>query len=310
LAQNIGDPELLLEAHLLGNSLYFRGEFVSALEHIKQCIAIYNPQQHHHHAFIYGQDPGIVSLSSLVEVLWFLGYPDQSQEKLSDLIKLAKELSHPFSSAFALIFACCHNHLCRDWQATQESAEEAIALSTEYGFPMFLAQAILFRGMALARQGQANEEAIMQMRQSLDNLLFIGANACRTVFLELLAEAYEETKQIEEGLNVLTEALDFMEKKGENIFKSELYRLRGELLLMKDEEAEAEICFQKAIEASRQQQAKSLELRATMNLSHLYQKQGKREEALKMLQEIYDWFTEGFGTKDLQEAKALLEELS
>ena len=115
-----------------------------------------------------------------------LGYPDQARERNQNALALAQELSHPFSSAFSLVFTCCRNHLCREWQATKESAEEAIALSTDYGFPQFLPQATVFRGMALARQGQAGEEVIAQMRQSLDDLLSIGANTCRTAFLAFL----------------------------------------------------------------------------------------------------------------------------
>ena len=191
-----------------------------------------------------------------------------------------------------------------------------MTLSTEQGFPLWLATGTLVRGGVLADQGQMKEG--IQMRQSRS-----------TVFLALLAEAYRKVGQVEEGLTVLAEALAFMDKTGERVWEAELYRLKGELTLEKfgvrgsefgvpntqhptpstQAEAEAEACFHKAIDIARRQSAKSLELRAVTSLARLWQNQGKKEEARQILAEVYNWFTEGFDTKDLQEAKALLDEL-
>ncbi|HJY83202.1 MAG TPA: hypothetical protein VKK81_19225, partial [Candidatus Binatia bacterium] len=180
-----------------------------------------------------------------------------------------------------------------------------ITLPTEQGFPLWLAMGMLVRGGVLADQGQLKEG--IQMRQSRS-----------TVFLVLLAEAYRKVGRVEEGLTVLAEALAIVDKTGERVGEAELYRVKGELTLAQSRvqglassvQKEAEGCFLKAIEISRRQQAKSLELRAVMSLSQLWQRQNKEKEAHEMLAEIYNWFTEGFDTKDLQDAKRLCEELS
>ncbi len=200
-------------------------------------------------------------------------------------------------------------------------AEAAIALSSEQGFQFFLAIGTIDRGWTLTEQGQG-EDGIAQIRQGLAAYQATGAELWRPYFLALLAEAYGKIGQTEEGLTLLAEALAAMDNTGEHQWAAELYRLKGQLTLQKFQvssstfqvpspqaEAEAEACFLKAIEIARHQNARSLELRAVMSLSRLWQQQGKTEQARKLLAEIYGWFTEGFDTKDLQEAKALLEEL-
>jgi predicted ATPase len=218
----------------------------------------------------------------------------------------------------------------REVQAAQEHAEMAIALSREQGFTFLLAGGTFLRGWALAVQGRA-EEGITQMRQGLAAVLATGVEVRLPYNLALLAEAYERVGQVEEGLAVLAEALAMVRKIGQDVSEAELYRLKGQLTLQQQckvqsaeckvpstqhltpsthAEAEAEACFLKAIEIAQKQQAKSLELRAAMSLSRLWQQQGKKQEARQMLAEIYGWFTEGFDISDLKEAKALLEELA
>ena len=200
-------------------------------------------------------------------------------------------------------------------------------LSREQGFAYYLMQGTLLRGRALAEQGHG-EEGIAQMCQGLAAYRATGTETGQPPFLAWLAEAHKKVGQAEEGFTALAEALAIVNKTGERWYEAELYRLKGELTLQKlsvassqlsvtnpqsptpNPHAEAEACFQKAIEIARRQQAKSLELRASMSLSRLWQQQGKKEEARQMLAEIYNWFTEGFDTKDLQEAKALLAELT
>jgi predicted ATPase len=208
------------------------------------------------------------------------------------------------------------HHLRRRMQATQEMAEATIALSTEHGFPHWLAQGVIYRGWALAEQGQ-REEGIAQMREGLAAWRAVGAEMGRPYYLALLAEVHGEEGQAEAGLALLAEALATIKETRECNYEAELYRLKGELLLMMGDETEAEVsfhqaesCFQHAIEVARRQSAKSWELRAATSLSRLWKKQGRREEARQLLAEIYGWFTEGFDTPDLKEAKALLEELS
>jgi predicted ATPase len=186
-----------------------------------------------------------------------------------------------------------------------------MALSTDQGFPCCGAWGTILRGWALAEQGQ-RAEGIAQMRQGIAAWRATGAELQRPYYLALLAEAYGTAGQTEEGLRVLTEALTAVHPTGERQHAAELYRLTGELRLQQDvpDAHEAERGLRQAIDVARHQQAKSLELRAAISLSRLWQQQGKRAEACELLAPIYGWFTEGFDTVDLQEAKALLEALA
>jgi predicted ATPase len=320
LAQQAQDAALLLGAHwALGATLLWQGEISLAREHLEQGIALYDPQQHRFLAFVYGMDIGMTCRIHTAWVLWLLGYPDQDLQRSHEAITLAQELSHPYSLSFALEFTADLHQFRREWRLAKERAEAAMALSAEQGFAMRLSRAAILRGLALAEQGHI-EEGIAQMRQSLDAYRETGAKLGEPYFLALLAKAYGKVGQVEEGLSVVAEALAAVDKAGERFYEAELYRLRGELTLQQanqkskitdpDPQCEAEACFLKAIEIAQKQQAKSLELRATTSLARLWQQQGKKQEAHEMLSEIYNWFTEGFDTADLREAKVLLAELA
>jgi predicted ATPase len=322
LARSVQDPELLLWAHYgLGATLTWLGEFTLALEHVRQSSALYDPQHHRSHALLYGQHPGVACLGFTAWGLWFLGYPDQALKKSREALTLARELAHPWSSAYALDWAAMFHQFRREEQAAQERAEAAITVSTEQGVPFWLAWGTVVRGWALAERGQA-EEGLAQIRQGLAALRAMGGELGRPYQLALLAPAHGKGGQAKEGLAVLAEALAAVDNRGERWWEAELYRLKGELTLQKlhilgskvpvsspQTEVEAEACFEQAIAIARRQQAKSLELRAVMSLARLWQQQGKKDKARPILAELYGWFTEGFDTKDLQEAKALLEEL-
>jgi len=292
---------------------YWLGEFVSARAHLQQVIRLYNPQQHHLLALVYGVDFGVV-FSPTAFTLWYLGYSEQALGSSCKAITLAQELSHPHSLALVLHYATWLYQYRREEQATQERAEELIALSSEQELPFLLAWGTMYRGWALAQQGQ-EEEGIAQIRQGLAASRAMGAGVGVPYWLALLAELYGKVGQIEEGLPLLAEALTVLDKTGERFYEAELYRLKGELTLQSNVQSlesrvkEAEACFLQAIEVTKKQQAKSLELRAATSLARLWHHQGKRAEAHKLLSEVYNWFTEGFDTKDLQEAKALLDEL-
>jgi class 3 adenylate cyclase/predicted ATPase len=330
LAQNVHDAGLLVEAHfLVGFTSNFLGDFASARTYSEQGIALYDSRQHRSLAFFFGVDPGVNCLSCTLLVLWCLGYPEQALKRSREALTLAQEFAHPFSLGWALVAATWFQQYCREEKAAQEHAEAVIALSIEQGFPFWLACGTILRGWALAKHGQG-EEGIARMRQGLDAMQATGAEFARSYFLALLAEVYGKVGQPEEGLTTLAEALAAVDKTREHFYEAELHRLKGQLTLQKFQvsssrfqvtnpqppipstqaEAETEACFHKAIEIARRQQAKSLELRAATSLSRLWQQQGKKAEARQMLAEIYGWFTEGFDTKDLQEARALLEELS
>jgi len=312
LVQRIQDTALLLEAHsALGQTLCWQGKFAPARAHLEQGLAFYTPQQRRPQAFLYGADPGAICLSYSAWVLWHLGYPDQALQTINEAFMLTQQLSHPFTLVFVLICACFFHQLRREVQLTRERADAAIALGREQGFPQFFAWGTVWRGWSLAHQGQC-EEGIAQIHQGIAAYRATGGGATWPYCLALLAGAYGQVDQAEEGLSVLTEALTIVDKTGEGFYEAEVYRLKGELLLMRDDSsgAEAEGCFQRAIEIARKQSAKSWELRATTSLARLLAEQGQRDEARAILGEIYGWFSEGFDTADLKDAKALLEELS
>jgi predicted ATPase len=316
LAQRVQDSSLLVPTYsALGETLWWLGEFAACREHLEQGSALYDPQQHHSLAFRYGgYDHGMACLCDAALALWYLGYPDQALKRSHESLALAQKLAHPHSLAFALDMAAWLHQLRREGQAAQERAGAGLTLSTERGFAQWAGVGTVLRGWALVEQGQ-REEGIPEMRQGMDALRAIGSEIERPCFLALLAEAYGKEGQIEDGITALVEALAMVNKTGERFYEAELYRIKGELTLQSSVQRpgssvkEAEDCFLKAIEIAKTQQAKSLELRAVMSLARLWQTRGKRTEAHRLLSEVYSWFTEGFDTKDLQEAKELLEEL-
>ncbi len=320
LARNAQDPALLVEAHYaLGATLAHLGEGLRAREHFEQVITLYDPQHHRSLAFLYGGlDPEVLGRGyAAAWVLWFLGYPDQALTQSHAALTSAQRLAHPFSLVWALILAALLHLHRREGPLAQERAEAAIRLASEQGFVHEFAVGTLMRGGALVEQGQV-EEGIAQTRQGLDAHRATGAESSGPTSLVRLAAAYGKVGQREEGLSVLTEALAVVDTTGERVYEAELYRIKGSLTLQQESkeqgagsgEQEAEGYFLKAIYIARQQQAKSLELRAATSLARLWQQQGKRAEAHKLLSEVYNWFTEGFDTKDLQEAKALLADLA
>jgi TOMM system kinase/cyclase fusion protein len=312
LARRAQAPVLLVEAHYaLGVTLFWLGEFAPAREHLEQGIVHYDPQRHRSHLALFGQDGGAVCLCRVALVLWYLGYPDQARSRSREALALARELSHPFSLAYVLLWtALLYNHR-REVQETRKWADAVTALSTERDFPYWSTQGTILQGWVLAAQGQ-RAEGMGQIHKGLVALQATGTEVLRPYCLGLLADAYGKMRQAREGLALLDEALALVNKTGERWPEAELHRLKGELLLSlsADNHAEAEECLRQALDVARHQHTKSLELRAAMRLGRLWQQQGKRTEALDLLAPVYGWFTEGFDTADLQEAKALIEELS
>jgi class 3 adenylate cyclase/predicted ATPase len=333
LAQNVQDRSLLLEAHALGVVLFYSGELVLARSHLEESLTFYDSPQHHSLANLYGGvDPGVHCLSYTFTTLWLLGYPVQALKRSHETLTLAQELSHPFSLLTALCWVTMLHQFRREEQIAQEQVEALIALCKEQGMAGGSTWGAALQGWALAEQEQG-EEGIAQIRQGLVALRAGGREVGQMYFLALLAEALGKVGQVEEGLTVLAEALGFVHKTGERWYEAELYRLKGTLTLQKEfkvqssefkvpspqplkpstqteAEQEAESYFLKAIEIAQKQQAKSWELRTSTSLARLWQQQGKTAEAHKLLSDVYNWFTEGFDTKDLQEAKALIEELN
>jgi predicted ATPase len=292
-----------------GQIQFLRGDIATARAHLERGIALYDLQQHRSLALVYGEDPGIGCRVFAVWALWCLGYPAQTLYYLRDMQTLAQELAHPYSWAQVWCFGGVGYQFHRDVQSVAAWAERLMTLCHEQDFALWLAGGTILHGWALTAQGQ-RQEGITQMRQGLADWRGTGAEIWCPYFLALLAEAYEQAGQVDAGLSVVAEALEAVHNTGERWWEAEIYRLKGEGLRLQSvpDEPQAEACFRQALDVARRQQAKSLELRAAMSLGRLWQRQGKRAAARQLLQECYDWFTEGFDAADLQDARALLED--
>jgi serine/threonine protein kinase/tetratricopeptide (TPR) repeat protein len=334
LSESSQDPALSVVTHLTqGRLLHYFGEPGAAEVHFERALALneralaHNPPEHYlSYLTIIYMHPIAVCQSDSAWSLWLLGYPDRALDRVREAHKLAQQLADPLSLVYALMFAAGVHYLRGEWLASQEQAEAALALAREHDLAFFLGWLTASRSFALTRQGRL-EEGITQIR---DGLAARGSKdqLGYTAICAMVAENLGQAGQIAEGLTMLSKGLAFTERTGERFYEAEMYRVKGELLLkmedrgLKIEENDTppsilgpqcsspDECFHQAIKIARRQEAKSWELRAVMSLSRLWQREGKREEACELLAGIYGWYTEGFDTADLQEAKALLEELS
>ncbi len=310
LAERLQAPTVMLGHAAVGQSLYFLGELEQARDHLQQSASLYTVAQHRFLTWLYTHEPGMIAETYLSWTQWLLGHPDQALAHCLEALRLGREVSHANSQGYALVCAAVTYQHCGDRQRVRKLAEEAVAFSAEHGMPLYLGAAWVMRGWAMVGQEEA-ADGIEEMRRGIAAYQSTGAEVMLPYILWLLAEAYGKAGQPGEGLAALDEAQALVEKNEERFWEAELYRLKGVLLTGAGGVAsEVEACFDQAIEIARRQKAKSLELRAVMSLGRLWQRQGKREEARALLAGIYGWFTEGFDTADLQEAKALLAELS
>jgi predicted ATPase len=312
LAQGGQEPALLLAAHdVLGDILFYLGEFVAARTHLDQGIALTDRTAQQPLVFRYDIAPGVTCLTYVAQTLWCLGYPAQAMWRHQEALALAQQFNHPHSLAFAQHSATVLHHRCREASAVQVQAEALLTLANAQGFPLLVGYGTFWHGWALAVQGQG-EVGLAQMQQGMKTVLATGQALSRPFCLLPLAEATGHVGQVEVGLRLLAEALTAIEESGRREALAEAYRLQGELLLRQasPDVTQAEACFQQALAIARRQDAQSWELRAATSLSHLWQQQGKRAEAYELLAPIYGWFTEGFDTADLQDARALLEMLA
>ena len=319
LAEQTQDLTLLIEAYMaLGGASFYLGEVAAAHAHLERSLSLYACQPPRAHVFPSGQDLGVLSLTYDAMALWMLGYPDQALEGSRRALNLAEEVAQPWSLAMATGYAAFVHVLRGDLQAALEQAEATIQLATEQGFPSWVARAMMLQGWALAEQGQG-EDGLAQIQQGMAIWRASSHELAQPFWLALLAGQYGKAGQVEAGLSLLSEALALARTRELRLWEAELHRLQGELLLRQavaktdtrtaQPEIAAQTCFRQALQIARRQHAKSLELRATMSLTRLWQKQGKKNAAYQLLTGCYNWFSEGFNTADLQEAKARLEQL-
>jgi DNA-binding winged helix-turn-helix (wHTH) protein/predicted ATPase len=311
LAQREAAPTHLLAAHdALGQTLFYLGDYATAWRHFAQGIPLIDLTVQRAQALHQGIAPGVACLAYAAPALWSLGYPEQALQRCQEALTLTQEFEHPQSQGLVHHLAAYLYHRRRELSAVQAHAEAVLTLATAQGLPLYGGLANHLRGWALAMQGQS-EGGMAQMHQGLAGILATGQALAQPICLVRMAEAAGYTGHVDQGLHLLAEALAAFEVSGRGDMLTEAYRLQGEFLLGQavPEAVQAEACFQQALTIARRQQAKSWELRAAMSLARLWQQQGQREEARALLAPIYGWFTEGFDTADLQEAKALLQEL-
>ncbi|MBM4255312.1 MAG: hypothetical protein FJ147_05380 [Deltaproteobacteria bacterium] len=333
IAESLQDQELELEASLMAGMLhlYSHGDTLVALQHLDRIMKLYEPKRHRAQAFRDGQNPGILGHSVAAIALWCAGYPEQALRRCQEAHFLAQHDPRPYDQTIVLTYAALLYQHRRDGGMIREPAEAAVALATEYGFVFMLSIDRALQGWALINEGQM-ERGIEEIQRSIGMQQTVGIEILLVYFLALLAEAHFKAGHVEAGIRVLDEALGKVNTTGTRRYEAELYRLKGELTLARaggwglgtssspqapspqplipmEVVEEAEGYFYKAIDIAQRQHAKSWELRAAMSLARLWQQQDKGDQARELLEDIYTWFTEGFDTKDLRDAEALLHAL-
>jgi predicted ATPase len=295
LAEASGSDDLALEAHLaMGMTCNFDGKLARARGHLEQVLALYDPERHAGHAFVYGQDPAAWAAATLGQLLWIMGWPDAARRMDATALAVTERVGHPFTLAGILgAFIVGSSARRGEHDEALERVERAVSICEEQGFPMFLGLCQHYEGYALLYV-RREQEALKRLRDGLAAIRATGSLVGRTVHLCEVAEACLRLGETPEGLATLDDAETFVEKHHEHHWEPEIHRLRGELLLQGGAQAgHAENCFHKALEIARAQEAKSFELRAAMSLARLRRDQGRRAEARDLLQAIYAWFTEG-----------------
>jgi predicted ATPase len=306
--QNSDSAGLVLGHASAGRNLLFAGRFASSRSHLEEVFARYDPNSHHSLVHQAGFHPQVNAKGHSGLVLFCLGYPEQAFAQSSAAIAEARRLAHPPSIASSLALGARLLSLDANSAALADWVDQLVAVTAEWGLPHWRAQGTIGRGWVKVQNGDV-AEGISLLHSGSAAYRATGAEIWMPHHLTLLARAYEIAWQFEESLTLLDEALQIVARTGERWFAAELNRHEGQLLLREGQPEAAEALYRKALSIAQEQEAKLWELRAAVSLARLRRDRGKRKEARDMLAPIYGWFTEGFDTADLKEAKALLEEL-
>jgi tetratricopeptide (TPR) repeat protein len=311
LAEMLDDPMLKAIAYYNGGWPWLNlGELTRALELMEKLSGAYDPEKHGYLAYIFGYDLGVMAQAFGSWCLWLLGYPDQAEKQVESALLQARDIGHPHTLAFALVGAIAMQWFLRNREGVDRYVDELGPISYENGFIFFIGHVLIYQGEKKTLEGEV-EEGIPQMKKGVETIRATGSETCLTRLQARMGDACLQAREIEEGLKATSQGLEFRDRFEELYMEAELLRLKGELLRLKGtDEREAEELFRSAIMTAQGQKAKSLELRAVMSLSRLLKDQGKPDEAKALLEEIYGWFSEGLDRPDLQDAKALLTELS
>jgi predicted ATPase len=301
---------LMIGHRLMGQSLLVTGNIAEGRAHLDQAIALYDPAEHRPLATRFGQDVGVVALSFRSFALWLLGYPEAALRDTNDALKNAREIGQAATLMYALAHAAIPYTLCGNRAAAAAHAQELVALAEEKGAPFWKAFGMMNQGSVLALASKASDATEMLI-SGIAAWRTTGATIWLPLFLPHLARAHAELGQFEGAWRCIGEAMTAAETTKEKCCEAEIHRTAGEIALMSPapDVAKAQAHFEHAIAIARAQKAKSWELHAATSLARLWRDQGKRDEARDLLAPVYGWFTEGFDTLDLKEAKALLDEL-
>jgi predicted ATPase len=302
---------LMIGHRLMGVYLGYTGNIALAREHYDQSLALYDAAQHRPLATRFGHDNRVAVLVYRSLALWCLGFPEAAVADAEHALKDAREISLAHTLMFALFQASLTLLHCGDYSAARAFADELLALADEKGLALFKAAALCIHGCVSVQTGKASD-AVKTITSVIPKWKAIGARLFMPLYLSNLARAYADLGQFDDAWRCTNEAISTIEASGERWCQAEFNRIAGEIVLKAPQHgvAKAQEYFERALTVARQQQAKSLELRAAISMARLWRDQGKRHEARELLAPVYGWFTEGFDTRDLKEAKALLDELA
>jgi len=304
------DPLITAVGHsMLAYCAWWQGDFIDVRDHSRQSLALSDREQHSAGVVPYDQDHGTVSGYLAALSSWVLGYPTQAIMTMEETLARARELDNPNSVGITLLFLAQLHQLRREPEPATTRANEALALATEHGLPVLGLWCLLPRGWAAAYRGDT-DAGLADIRESMRRRASVGIGAVWPWYFALLADTQGRASQIDDGLASLDEALGWVQRNDERLYLAEIHRIRGELLLKRQGRADAEDCFEKALAVSRDQHAKTWELRAALGLARLWRQDGRRRDARDLLTPIHSWFTEGFDTADLCDIKQFVDELS
>jgi predicted ATPase len=313
LAERQGTTTPLMVGHrLVAMSALHTGDIDGSRQHFDRAIALYDPAEHRALAPRFGQDIRVAALVFRARALWLLGYPALALADIESALKDGREIDHGPSLLYALNNAASLNIYCGYYAAASKHADEVVIFATQKrGLGFWKAYGIIWQSVALALLGNASD-AVQKIASAINGYRSMGSTLNLPEHLGYLANAHTQLGQIDDAWRCIGEAMTIMKASGETWCEAELHRISGEIALNSPEQdaVRAQTYFERALSVARQQQAKSWELRAAMSMARLWRDQGKREEACELLAPVYGWFTEGFDTRDLKEAKNLLDELS
>jgi predicted ATPase len=312
LAEKWGATVPLMIGHrIMGASLLFTGDIAQGRAHYDRAIALYDPAEHRRLATRFSHDSRVSILSFRSLALWILGYPEGALADANYALKDAREIGHATTLMYALGYATLLTHIyCGDYAAASAQADEVVALADEKSALFWKALGMMNQGWLLALNGKPSK-AVPLITAGIAAYRSTGSTVWSPLYLSYLAMAHAALDQFDDAWRCIGEAMTAFETTDEKWFEAEVHRIGGEIVLKspQPDAAKAEAHFERALAIARQQQAKSWELRAAMSMARLWRDQGKRDEARELLAPVYDWFTEGFDTRDLKDAKKVLDEL-